>query len=578
MKPMNRNALGILVLVAALAGCGARPAGPVTQTTQADDPEFARLAAVLEGTVNQYAYLEAGGVQVVRGYGLVVGLGGNGSSECPTEVRQRLVDQMASMGVGDARTGTRPLSPHRLIDDPDTAVVIVSAVIPPGTPKGAPLDISVSALPGSQTLSLEGGTLFGTELRAFSVDTGAVSESRILAKAEGPVFVNPFAQERDPAVSARLRQGRIIGGGRTVEGRKIQLVLRQPDYRIARVLQEAINSAFPDHPKVANAKTPALVEITIPRRFLGNWDGFLRQMMHLYVRKGVGIADRKARELVEEIQRPAAPGETISLVWEAMGRQVLPLIREVYASADPEAAYYAARAGARLGDATAVEVLAACARGPSPHRLEAIAELGRATALLAEDTLRNLLNDSDAIVRIAAYEAIEDGRVHGGIERIDVDGRFSLHIVPSTAEPMIYATRTDTPRLVLFGDGLLVRRPIFFTTPDDLVTINANTDTDLLQVYRRVGAGKRLSETLTIAPDLRSLILTLGRTPVPDIHGHCESLGLTYSQVVSVLFRLCESESGKQVPAEFVLQSPDGVDTIGPEQALPGRQAVSSRL
>ncbi|MFW6154931.1 MAG: flagellar basal body P-ring protein FlgI [Planctomycetota bacterium] len=577
---MNRNVLWLFVFVAAaLTGCGAKPtAETAPRSTAARDPELARLAAVLEGTVSQYAYLEAGGAQVVRGYGLVVGLGANGSSECPTEVRKRLVEQMAGLGVGDARTGTRDLSPNRLIDDPDTAVVLVSAVIDPGTPKGAPLDVSVRALPRSQTLSLEGGILFRTELRAFNVDSGTMSESRVLAEAQGPVFVNPFAPDRDPTMSARLRQGRVIGGGRMMEGRKIELVLRQPDYRIARVLQEAINSAYPDYPKVANARTPALVDITIPRQFRNDWSGFLQQLMHLYVRRGGGIQDRKARELVEAIAEPGAPHETISLIWEVMGRQVLPLVREVYASETYETAYYAARAGARLGDAAAVEVLVAHARGESRHRLEAIAELGTAGTFLAEDTLRALLNDPDALVRIAAYEALEAGRLAGGVERIGVEEKFSLHIVPSDAEPMIYATRTRRPRIVLFGEGMLVRRPIFFTTPDQLVTINANHESDLLEVYRRVGAQERLSETLTIAPDLKTLILTLGRTPEPDVHGHCESLGLTYSQVVSVLYRLCESESGKQVRAEFVLQSPDRIDTIDPGQMPRGRQAVSSRL
>ncbi len=576
---MTRKALWLLVpVVVALAGCGAKSTRPATRTAELSDPEMVRLAAVLEGTVGQYASLEAGNSQLVRGYGLVVGLGANGSSECPTEVRERLVDQMASLGVGDARTGTRALSPNRLINDPDTAVVIVSASIEPGTPKGATLDVSVSALPGSQTLSLEGGVLFPTELRAFSVDGGTVNESRILAKAAGPVFVNPFADERDPTVVARLRHGRVIGGGKTLEGRRIELVLRRPDYRIARAVQEAINSKYPGHPKVANARTPSLVDITIPRRFRSDWNRFLLQMMHVYVRKGAGIEDRKARELVEAIAETGAPYEAISLIWEAMGREVLPLIHGVYTSADSEAAYYAARAGARLDDPAAVDVLVAAARGDSPHRLEAIAELGVAGTVQAEDALKDLLNDPDALVRIAAYEAIEAGWLGGGIERIGVDGQFSLHLVPSTAEPMIYATRTGRPRIVLFGGEVLVRRPIFFTTPDDLVTINANAEDDPLQVYRRVGADRRLSDTVTIAADLKTLILALGRTPEPDIHGHCESLGLTYSQVVSVLYRLCESKPGKQVPAEFVLQNPDWIDTINPGQMSPGRQAVSSRL
>ena len=62
---------------------------------------LAPAAAQETSRLKDLAYLEGTTEEPLVGYGLVVGLGGNGSAECPTEVRQRLVDEMARRGVGD---------------------------------------------------------------------------------------------------------------------------------------------------------------------------------------------------------------------------------------------------------------------------------------------------------------------------------------------------------------------------------------------------------------------------------------------------------------------------------------------
>jgi hypothetical protein len=152
-----------------------------------------------------------------------------------------------------------------------------------------------------------------------------------------------------------------------------------------------------------------------------------------------------------------------------------------------------------------------------------------------------------------------------------------LDVVPSTGEYLVYVTRSGQPRIALFGDGMRVRQPIFFTTPNDLVTINSTKADADLQVYRRVGARKRLSEAILAPPDLRSVVLALGGPAVKDESGEFQGLELTYSQVVGVLHRLCEGDVAKKVPAVFVLQRPDATDRIAPGRMPPGRQDVSSR-
>ena len=575
MKQQRRTGWFIVLFVGGflVAGCGDSPSRHRAGSDTPVSDDLRLVERVLEGTVGFYARVEGGVPLEVQGYGLVVGLAGNGSSEAPKVVRDRLVKEMGRMGIGDVRTGTSSISPNKLIDDPDTAPVIVRAVVAPGAPKGVLLDVAVSALPKSQTRSLDGGMLYLTELRAHSFGSGSAKQSRGLVTAKGPIFVNPFGEGDDAMMIGRLRHGRVIGGGETVEARAIRLVLRQPDYRVADVLQKAINSQFPERRDVAVAKNPSAVEIRIPQDRNMTYTDFIQRVMHLYVRRGAGTAELKARTLAKLITEPNAPYEDISLIWEGLGAQViLPVVRKLYVSADPAIAFWAARAGARVGDASAIEALARLAEISPEYRIAAVGELGRTGSLAASPILNELLNDPDATVRIAVYEAMIAGGLAGNIARYDVDGNFELHVAPSKGRYLVYATRTGKPRIVLFGAGLGVNRPVFFSTPDDLVTINANAADATLSVYRRVGRRKRLSDALEVAPDVKSLVLAMGRDATQRPDRSFRGLGLSYSQVVGVLYRLCEGKLGKKVPADFILQKPDNIDRIGIRRAPVGRR------
>ena len=78
-------------------------------------------------------------------------------AELAKEVLQvNLEDEMRKYGVGTGAPEAGPLariSPSRLIDSPDTAVVLVQAYIPAGLPMHATFDVEVSALNGSGVTS-----------------------------------------------------------------------------------------------------------------------------------------------------------------------------------------------------------------------------------------------------------------------------------------------------------------------------------------------------------------------------------------------------------------------------------------
>ena len=119
----------------------------------------------------------------VEGYGLVGGLDGTGSSECPPSIRAYL-KRYISKQVPDHR-----INVDKLIDSVNTAVVQVVGQVPSLEAKERRFDVVVGALAGTQTTSLEGGWLYGAELRvAGRMGAAAMAVGNVA----GPVFTDPF--------------------------------------------------------------------------------------------------------------------------------------------------------------------------------------------------------------------------------------------------------------------------------------------------------------------------------------------------------------------------------------------------
>ena len=102
---------------------------------------------IMRGTVASEGIFTGYEPTVVRGYGLVVGLSGTGSRIVPAQVRSLMLAEMTRRGVGDPQNGWNGLTPERMLDSEDTAIVVVEGVIPPGAPKGTEFDVRVFALP-----------------------------------------------------------------------------------------------------------------------------------------------------------------------------------------------------------------------------------------------------------------------------------------------------------------------------------------------------------------------------------------------------------------------------------------------
>jgi hypothetical protein len=535
------------------------------------------------GTVGEVASLEGGMNIRVGGYGLVVGLGKTGSdlTGVPPQVVTYLKDYLLKQGINSPRHGTDKVTPEMVLRDPDTAVVLVFASVPAMAPVGTRYDLTVQSLPQSQTTSLQGGYLMVIDLYlapgGIMAPTGA---AQVLAVAQGPLFVNPFLDAKKPGDLPRFREGRILNGGTVKKSAPVRLVLHRPDYGLCRLMQGRINERFPSRrDKVANSINAQMIEVSVPKEYRDDYIHFLSVLLHTPLTSGAGVWESKAKEIALAMDAPGANHEELALVWEAMGKTILPMVKPLYGSSNSVAGYYAARTGLRLGDAGAMEVVVHHARDPrSPMRLEAIEEIGRHPDVFrGTEELQELVSDPSETVRVAAYEAMIRRNEQDVIQRTDL-GHFCLDVV-KCGQNTIYATQAGVAKVVLMGQNIGIQKEIYYTSPNGDVIVNSNGQSDEMTVVRRLPGSANYSPPLPVSRNVASLVRFLGAKPTPDDKGKCPGLGLSYSQVLGVLYGMCKEHD---IDANFILQEPidmQKINTLGPATVrpdLPDRSHVDS--
>jgi len=283
---------------------------------------------------------------------------------------------------------------------------------------------------------------------------------------------------------------------------------------------------------------------------------------NLYVRSDPSYLETQANELTRQIVDPLANADAIAFAWEGMGKTVLPMIQPLYTSPNKQAAYYAAQAGARLGDTVAMEQLGIYAMDPkSKYQKAAIETLGFCRSLTARKILRKVLNDSDMNLRVLAYQGLARWQ-DSSIERRYVgDDNLILDTVTSQAWPMVYATRSTLPKIVIFG-RLQLDPPVFYCHPDNSIIITAAAKAKKLSLVRKTPSGAssgRIETSLELTP----LVELLGNEARVDKKGKATGLALPYSHIVAIMSQLCKDGA---VPARFKLQDivpvPDASEDI----------------
>lgn len=571
-----RRVVGFLSCAAllALAAIACSSSAPRPVSVRPDLPE---VPPALRGTLGTEVEFRNVAPYLVGGYGLVVGLNGTGGLPLNDQLSASMERQLGLMGVGRYSEGLRGTAlenktPRQVLRDTGIAVVTVRAAIAPGAPVGLEFDVIVDAV---NATSLEGGRLWTCDLRLGPPTMFGQTQTRQIGVAHGPIYLNPFAEDSDDTHST---QGRVLGGGLVTESLNVVLGLYSPSHARARSMVSAINSRFPpeagDPGPIARGRSSQSIELYIPSRYRTDALDFLQLVRHLQIDQRA--PEQYARRHVEAIKAEPALASRLSWALEALGTRALPVIRELYDYDELIPRLAGLKAGARLNDARAATYLRDLARtGRGTTRTDAIALLGQVDAGPGVDQcLRDLLNEDDLIVRIAAYESLakraerarylyltriqenntdlryqklSPARLESiarenlpadslqGVERHPMEGKFLLDRVHGGV-PMVYVTQQGVPRIVLFGkDDTITLKKVVSLWSDRLV-ITQDAPGHLKARFQREGRPGAVVESRASLADLIE-VLARDSTPADPRPG----LGLSYSEVVAVLSALQQS-------------------------------------
>ncbi len=214
------------------------------------------------------AVVEGGRDNQLVGYGIVVGLAGDGDKNSEATLRS-IANALQRFGIA---------IPSSTLKSSNAAAVMVTADIGPFLKPGSRIDVTVAAL--GEAKSLQGGVLVQTPLLG--------GDGNVYAVAQGPVAVGGFiggtsgpggatVQKNHPTV-ATITSGAIVEReipAAVVRDGIVRLLLHQPDFTTAARIADAVNVQFPGS---ARAQDSATVAVALPAGFAGNEVSFIASL------------------------------------------------------------------------------------------------------------------------------------------------------------------------------------------------------------------------------------------------------------------------------------------------------------
>ena len=233
------------------------------------------------------------------GYGIVVGLAGDGDSRLNYTL-QSLTNALKRFGI--------TVDPDKVKSD-NVAAVMVTADIGPFIRPGARLDVTVSSM--GDASSLQGGVLLQTPLMG--------ADGKAYAVAQGPVAIGGFMGGSGGGGGATVQKNHptvgIITSGAIVERRietsvvredgSLDLLLFNPDYTTAVRIADAVNAVFPASSQAGDS---ASVNIHVPDAFKGQETNFIAILGSIEVQP-----DTMARIIINERTGTIVATQTVRL-------------------------------------------------------------------------------------------------------------------------------------------------------------------------------------------------------------------------------------------------------------------------
>lgn len=243
------------------------------------------VATVSASRVKDLTLVEGGRDNQLVGYGLVVGLAGDGDSNAAATLRS-VANVLQRYGL--------TLNPND-IKAKNVAAVMITAEIGAFLKPGARIDVNVASMGDAKTL--QGGVLLQTPMLG--------ADGRVYAVAQGPVAIGGFfggaggaggatVQKNHPTVG-NISSGAIVERevpSTFVTDNTLRLLLHNPDFASAARMADAINTQWPG---IANPVDAATISVTLPPAYRGRNVAFLADLGQVET-----SADTLARIVINE--------------------------------------------------------------------------------------------------------------------------------------------------------------------------------------------------------------------------------------------------------------------------------------
>ncbi len=509
------------------------------------DKYATELKTPLVGDYTNFAGLEP---TPLEGVGLVVNLPGTGGDPAPSMYRTALLEEMKRRGVRD---------PNRILQSPDTALVIVRAYLPPLLKKGETLDVEVIAPESSETVSLAGGWLLETYLteQAFVPGKGML-KGHNFAKAEGPIMVAGLGmasagKSADPKNAALLQRGRILGGATVLKERELVMQLRH-EYRSVRNsarIATAIGHRFHDFDEhgikepMAEAKTDQKLILDVHPHYKDNYPRYLQVIRNIAFREGEVAQRMRMQKLHDELLTPET-SDRAALQLEAIGKDAIPLLKVGLNSPLLEVRFHSATALAYLEDPSGLKTLQEAARDERAFRVFALAAMSTVDEAESHLLLRELMSGDSAETRYGAFRALwtldkNDPFIRGErmsrpesdkteLTRHEKRATWMLHVLHTDGDAMVHTTFRTRPEIVLFGAEQKFVTPIVLSAGRQvMITAQAGDSKVSLVRFQPNKNDERREVSLNVADVIRA----------------CDELGATYPDIVSMLTQASEQRN-----------------------------------
>lgn len=492
----------------------------------------------LDKTIGDLAEVIAYNPIPVKGVGLVVGLAGTGSSECPPQMRDYLRQYiLTQIGRKDV------VNPDMMINSLDTAVVIVEGLISPAASKGDTFDISVKALANTQTTSLAGGRIYTSDLKFVTRIEDSLGASRTLARAAGPLFMDTIAKPKsDP------RAAIVIGGGKVLQDYQVTLALYKPDFKAAAAIRNRINQRFGRD--VANASSESVINITIPQAYKDKKTRFIELVKSLYIASIPSHENARISQLIESLQTEKDKLKYQTAL-ESIGRPAVERLSPLLDSKDDQLRFIAAKCLLAVNDDRGLKVLRDFAQNnvSSSYRIDAIKAVGDyASKDEVIALMSRLVRDENIDVRYNAYTYLKKYNDMSVI-RTAVSEDFYIDQVICTGPKTIYVTRTQQPTVVLFSAPINCEKNIYVESDDGSVILNSEPTDAHLSIMRKHPVTGELMGPLGCTTRVADMVKVLGDQPQPPDDKTRPGLGVPYSDIIILLNKLVEKGA---VKADFI--------------------------